>query len=196
MASLPVTHRNRPSRWRSQSRLRPVLLIGGALLVAVMTYGFGRLAAPLAGQPAPGSASGALAAEDTLQQIDQAIGVWSANLARDDADFVSATNLADLYYSRGRLTGNVDDYARATEAVELSLKAYPQASGAQQLRAQLLFATHDFAGALVAARAILAAHPEQLAALATLADAQLELGQYADAARTLATLSTRSLGLR
>ena len=195
MASLPVTHPNRPSRSGSQPRLRPVLLIGGALLIAVLTSAVGRLAAPSsAGQAAPRSAPGTLAAEDALGQIDQAIGVWSANVARDDADFVSATNLADLYYSRARLTGNVDDYARSTEAVELSLKVYPQAAGPQQLRAQLLFATHDFGGALAAAQAVLTAHPGQLAALATVADAQLELGQYADAARTLATLAAESPG--
>ena len=186
MASVPLTHPN-PSRWSPRPRFRPLLLIGAALLLVVTTYAVGRLAAPAATAPTP-------VADDSLAQIDQAIGVWSANLARDDADFVSATNLADLYYSRARLTGNVDDYTRATEAVDLSLKAYPEEAGAQQLRAQLLFATHDFAGALAAARAIVAASPDQLAALATVADAQLELGRYTDAAGTLDLLASQNPG--
>jgi tetratricopeptide (TPR) repeat protein len=192
MASIPLTRPGRPHRRVSPRPFRPLLLLSAALLVVSMTYLLGRFAAPAA--PAIGQSASTQGADDALGQIDQAIGVWSANLARDDADFVSATNLADLYYSRARLTGNVDDYSRASEAVGLSLKAYPEAVGAQQLSAQLLFATHDFQGALVAARAIFAAHPDQLAALATVADAQLELGQYANAARTLATLAVQSPG--
>lgn len=196
MASLPLIQPDRPSRWTSHSRFRPPPLIGGALLVALMTYAVGQFAIPSSASPATLQSAPPLtqAADDALTQIDQAIEVWSANLARDDADFVSSTNLADLYYSRARLTGNIDDYGRATEAVGLSLKAYPDGVGAQQLRAQLLFATHDFVGALAAARTIVAAHPDQLAALATVADAQLELGQYSDAARTLDTLAVRSPG--
>lgn len=193
MASLPLTQPGRPQRRVTPRPSRPLLLLTAALLVTLMTYVVGRVASPAAA-PAIGQSASAQGADDALGQIDQAIGVWSANLARDDADFVSATNLADLYYSRARLTGNVDDYSRASEAVGLSLKAYPEAVGAQQLRAQLLFATHDFQGALASARAIVAAHPDQLAALATTADAQLELGQYPDAAHTLAALAVQSPG--
>jgi tetratricopeptide (TPR) repeat protein len=129
-----------------------------------------------------------------MARLEQAIGVWSANLARDKADFISATNLADLYYGRARLTGNVDDYARAAEAVNRALATYPGGVAAQQLRAQLLFATHDFAGALQAAQTILSSHPNQLAPLATLGDAQLELGRYDEAAQTFALLAKRAPG--
>jgi len=191
----------RPHRWRAPRRS---VILGAALLVVAGSYG----AALLATQHAPARPTTGTqlvqqvpipdgpppAVTQSLALIDHAIGVWAANVARDGQDFVSATNLADLYYSRARLTGNLDDYARAREAVDRALAAYPGGVGAQILRAQLLFATHDFVKALDAAQAIQAANPDQVAALATVGDAQLELGQYDAAARSFAELGKRAPG--
>ena len=197
MSSVPMTHQQ-PARSTLSHRFlrRPWLLALSALVIVAGSYGVAHL-----GTVTPSSAPAASVAAvvplpdgpinpagESTARIDQAIGVWSGNLQRDAEDFVSATNLADLYYSRARLTGNVDDYVRATEAVQRALTTYPAGLAAQQLRAQLLFATHDFAGALSAAQAMYRAHPDQVAALATMGDAQLELGRYDDAARTIATL--------
>jgi tetratricopeptide (TPR) repeat protein len=183
---------------------RASAVIGVAVLVVTASYGIGRLLpAPSARSSAPAGETAATipapdgptgAAHNSLARLEQAMAVWSGNLARDAQDFISATNLADLYYARARLTGNVDDYTRATEAVNRALAAYPEGVAGQQLRAQLLFATHDFAGALQAAQMILRSHPDQLAARATLGDAQLELGRYDEAARTFALLAKRAPG--
>jgi tetratricopeptide (TPR) repeat protein len=184
---------------------RASIVIGVALVVVTASYVFAQLlpapasrssalttSAPTPLVPAPDGPTGV--AGNSMARLEQAIGVWSANLARDKADFISATNLADLYYARARLTGNIDDFARATEAVNRALAVYPAGLGAQQLRGQLLFATHDFAGALHAAQTILRDHPDQLAALATQGDAQLELGRYDEAAQTFALLEKRAPG--
>ena len=197
---MATTSLSRPRRWRAPRRL---VMLGAALLVAAGSYGVGMLVTrpspslPAAPQPAaevpiPGGAPSVVTR--SLDQIDRAVKVWSANIVRDDKDFVSATYLADLYYSRARLTGNIDDYSRAKQAVNLALAAYPGEIGAQILRAQLLFATHDFASALSAAEKIFAANPDQVAALATVGDAQLELGQYDAAARSFNELARRSSG--
>jgi tetratricopeptide (TPR) repeat protein len=197
---MATTSLSRPHRWRAPRRL---VILGAALLVAAGSYGVGLLVTrpsatpntgpqPAALVPIPGGAPAVVT--QSLDQIDRAVKVWSANLARDDKDFVSATYLAELYYSRARLTGNVDDYSRAKEAVTLALAAYPGGIGAQILRAQLLFATHDFANALSAARAIYRANPDQVPALATVGDAQLELGQYDAAARSFDELARRAPG--
>jgi tetratricopeptide (TPR) repeat protein len=191
----------RSDRWRAPRRF---VIVGAAILVVAGSYAAGFLATR------PGSASRTTgtqavqqvpipegpppAVTQSLDQIDHAIKVWAENLARDGQDFVSATNLADLYYGRARLTGNLDDYARAKEAVDRALAAYPSGAGAQLLRAQLLFATHDFVKALDAARAIQVANPDQVAALATVGDAQLELGQYDAAGRSFAELGKRAPG--
>jgi len=191
----------RPHRWRAPRR---TVILGAALLVVAGSYGVGMLATrrapegpttgtqavrqvPIPDGPPP-------AVTQSLEQMDGAISVWAANVARDREDFISATYLADLYYSRARLTGNLDDYSRAKQAVDLALAAYPGGVGAQLLRAQLLFATHDFVKALNSAEAIQAANPDQVAALATVGDAELELGQYDAAARSFAQLAKRAPG--
>jgi tetratricopeptide (TPR) repeat protein len=197
---MATTSLPRPHRWRAPRR---AVILGAALLVAAGSYGVGYLmtrhdvapataAQPAAQVPIPGGPPAIVT--QSLAQIDRAVKVWSANIARDDKDFVSATYLADLYYSRARLTGNLDDYSRAKQAVDLAIAAYPGGVGAQILRAQLLFATHDFANALSSAQAIFAANPDQVAALATVGDAQLELGQYDAAARSFNELARRAPG--
>jgi tetratricopeptide (TPR) repeat protein len=141
--------------------------------------------APLAGDPL--DLGGTTAVTDTTS-LTSAIGVWTANVARDPEDFVSAQNLAVVYYTRGRLTGSADDYARAQEAVDRSLAAYPDDPGARTMRALLQYTLHDFSGALSAAQAIYAADPSALQALATVGDSELELGRYDDATATFAKL--------
>ncbi|HSS35746.1 MAG TPA: hypothetical protein VLR93_05680, partial [Patescibacteria group bacterium] len=142
----------------SRRSFRPLLFVLSAVVIVAGTYGVERLGllrgtapATTTGQPvvaasapAPGAATGsatgvaAVPAPDgpatdpaaTTADLDKAIGVWSGNLRRDPADFISAENLALVYYTRGRLTGNADDYARAQEAVDAGLAAYPDDTGA------------------------------------------------------------------
>ncbi len=151
-------------------------------------------AAPVGVLPATGS--GAITAPDgprtaddpSIVALQKAIGVWGANLGRDPEDFISAQNLALDYYTLGRLTGDVDDYARAQQAVTQGLAAYPTDDGGRTMAALLQYTLHDFAGARAAAQAIYDADPTQLQALATAGDSELELGDYAAAAATFATL--------
>ena len=178
---------------------RPTLLVAIAFLVVAGSYAAATVFRPASapatvagGETIPLPDAAAVSTETSLAQIDSAIGVWSANLARDGADFVSATNLAGMYAARARLTGAVDDYQRADAAVDRALAAYPQGIAAQELHAQLLFATHDFAGARSDAQAIVNANPGELVALATVGDAALELGDYTAAARVFTTLSAKA----
>lgn len=142
---------------------------------------------------APDGPSGAGQAA-TTQDLDRAIGVWTANLQRDPADFISAQNLAVAYYTRGRLTGSADDYGRAQEAVDAGLVVYPDDRAAQTLKALLLYTLHDFDGSIRAAQAIVDADPGQLQALATVGDSLLELGRYDAAAATFTTLAKAQPG--
>jgi len=126
--------------------------------------------------------------------LDKAISVWTANLQRDAEDFVSAQNLALDYYTRGRLTGSIDDYSRAQAAVEQGLHAYPADTAGQTMRALLAYTLHDFQGALAEAQAIYDADHTLLQALATIGDSQLELGDYGSAAATFETLAKAQPG--
>jgi predicted Zn-dependent protease len=116
-----------------------------------------------------------------LERIDDAIATWTANLQRDGADFIAATHLAELYLLRARFTGLAADYERSLRAVDQGLGANPHLVAGRALRAQILFASHDFAAAEAAADALLANQPGLSQALATLGDARLERGDYAGA---------------
>jgi tetratricopeptide (TPR) repeat protein len=130
----------------------------------------------------------------SLDQIDRAIAAWSANLRREPRDFLSATNLASLYHGRGQLTGSINDHDRALQAVGTALEAAPTYAPARALDAAIRYTLHDFAGALAVAAALYAEDRTQLGALATKADAELELGRIDDARRDLGALAAQAAG--
>jgi tetratricopeptide (TPR) repeat protein len=209
---MPGDARRRPSR--------PAIFLAAAVLIAAGTWA-GRTAfqgpSRTVNEPAARAANGAdvgplpsasaplIAPPDSLlgvgsnpltstASLDKAIGVWTANLRDDPEDFVSAQNLALDYYTRGRLTGNIDDYDRARKAIDVSLTVYPNDSGAKTMSALLQYTLHDFGASLSTAQAAYAADPTNLQALATIGDDQLELGQYAAAALTFGRLETAQPG--
>jgi tetratricopeptide (TPR) repeat protein len=181
-------------------RVRPAAVLVAALAVVVGSYAGSTLlgqpathpitavapavdAAPV--EPADGPATATVAG---LAVLDHDIGLWTANVAKNDRDFVSATTLGTLYDARGRLTGDVGDYLRAEHALDRSLAIAPAEMAARILHARLRQTMHDFSAALTETKAILKADPSQMQALATLGDAKLELGDIAGAEAAFATL--------
>ncbi|HET7181415.1 MAG TPA: tetratricopeptide repeat protein [Candidatus Limnocylindrales bacterium] len=178
---------------------RPLAILGASLVLVAASQAVNLLrpaapatparpAAPAAAQPP--TVSGPVTAPEApvtgapadLLTIDHSITAWTANLAANDRDFISAANLGLLYEARARLSGDVSDYGRATEAATRSLAIEPRQLDVQALHARLLFATHDFAGALREAQALDAKAPNQPAVLSIMADATLELGDVDGAA--------------
>jgi tetratricopeptide (TPR) repeat protein len=204
-------------RLRRPRRLRPAgLLVASIAIVAAGQLGAairdpqaatGPAAAPgapvgvaPAGPPpavqGPVSAPGAPLSDApaSLTQIDRSIRRWNANLAANDVDFIAARNLALLYEGRARLSGDITDYTRASEAASRSLSIEPRQLDVQALHARLLLATHDFAGALAEAQRVDASAPDQAAVLAILGDARLELGDVDGAAELYARIETLAPG--
>jgi tetratricopeptide (TPR) repeat protein len=173
-------------------RLRPAVLLAASLGVVVISQlsavirppqALPPRAAPTAA-PVVDSLGGPVGwVTSDLAQIDHSIKVWTANLAANDKDFFSATNLGQLYDARARLTGDIADYSRALEALNRALAIEPSLLAARLLHARELLATHDFGGALAEARAIDAQSPGQPQVLAVIGDASLELGEV-DGAET------------
>ncbi len=120
-------------------------------------------------------------APGSLGQIDHSIAAWTANLAANDRDFLSAMNLAVLYEARARLGGDVTDFVRAKEAANRSLAIEPRQLDVRALHARLLLATHEFRRAQAEAESLDRTAPDQPAILAIMADARLELGDVAGA---------------
>jgi tetratricopeptide (TPR) repeat protein len=189
-------------------RVRPAALLVAALAVAVGSYAGSMLlgrpathpitavappldAAPVEPADGPATASATVA---SLAVLDHDIGLWTANVAKNDRDFVSATTLGSLYDARGRLTGDVGDYLRAEDALDRSLAIAPGEMAAGVLHARLRQTMHDFTAAMVETQAILKDDPTQMQALATLGDAKLELGDIDGAAAAFATLQAKVPG--
>jgi Tfp pilus assembly protein PilF len=180
---------------------RPLAILGASLVLVAASQAMSLLqpatpAAPAApanpaapAAPAP-AINGPLSAPEApvagapadLLAIDHSIAAWTANLAANDRDFISAANLGLLYEARARLSGDVTDYGRATEAANRSLAIEPRQLDVQALHARLLLAGHDFAGALREASILDRAAPDQPAVLSIMADATLELGDVNGAA--------------
>ena len=144
--------------------------------------------------PAPGEGPVHLPSTGSLAQIDHNIGAWTKNLQANSKDFLSATNLAMLYQARARLTADLADHERALGAARTAIAIAPTEPAARALEASILFSLHQFRAAFAAADALWRDDSSQLGALATRADAELELGDLDAAGRDLATLKTRAPG--
>ena len=114
-------------------------------------------------------------------EVARLIPVFEARI-RANTDALDYRFLGGLYLQRARANGDVADYVRSGAALERSLELRPADLETRASLATLRYATHDFAGALALARAILAEEPSALSAIAIVGDAQLELGDYAAAA--------------
>lgn len=177
-------------------RPRAAGILAAAAAIVLATYAVGTLRAPAAptrpakvDPAAPGVAAPLPAPETTvglvpgsIDQIDHGIAVWSANVAKEPRDFFSATTLASLYHERGRLNGDLADQQKALEAAATAERAAPRETAARVIEAAIKFTLHDFEGAYGVAQAVVRDEPGNLGAIATMADAELELGRI-DAAR-------------
>ena len=186
-------------------RPRAAGILAAAVILVGLTYGAAAIrpasVPPSAGGDrrsdpativAPGGSAGL--ASLSLEQIDRSIKAWTANLSAEPRDFLSATTLATLYHGRGQLTGGLDDHERGLQAAQTALEIAPMYAPARALDAAIRYTLHDFSGALGAAEALYRDDPSQLGALATAADAQLELGRIDDARSSYARLSAAAPG--
>ena len=211
MATSPTL---RPRRF--PIRLRPLGILATAVLVAATSVVVSHLGlgahtttpgnaatlpsrAPVVDGGADGTAielpgAGALPPSGSLAIIDHNIGLWTTTLRKNPNDFLSATNLAILYHARARLTADLADHQRALEAARTAMRIAPTQTTAAGLEAAILYSLHDFHGAFAAADALVRANPAELGALATRADASIELGNLPAARADLKTLEAGAPG--
>ena len=199
-------------------RLRPVGILAAAILVAATSAVTGWTglsgqststtsgdAAALPNRAAAGDRSSAAGAVDipgagalppsgSLAILDHNIGLWTKTVQANPSDFLSLTNLAILYHARARLTADLADHQRALEAARSAMKIAPTQTQAADLEAAILYSLHDFKGAFTAADALVRSHPADLGAMATRADASIELGNLAAARADLQALNAAAPG--
>ena len=129
---------------------------------------------------------------------DQDIAFYQKRLLEDPESAADRSRLALLFLARSREAGNFADVQRAESlAIESLHLRESHNSGTFTILASARLASHDFRGALDAARRLVATDPTSPTSRALLGEILLEIGQY-DEARTIFTsleANTRQLSV-
>ena len=141
-------------------------ILSGLSILAVVAVG--AETAPTASTPSP--------AEIGIQKAQEQIAKHP-----DHVPYYSA--LAMAYARRARETSDVGYYAKAEETLQRSFEVEPDSFEALKVRTWLLLGRHEFAKALEAATALNKRVPDDITVYGYLADANAELGNYADAVK-------------
>lgn len=134
------------------------------------------------------SRSGGYAATANREEVERLIRALEDDV-RHGPTADRYTQLGQLYLDRARTTGDLRNYTQAEAAATRAVDLAPGDPDARSLLASVRYSNHDFAGALSLARAVVADDASQLGALATVGDAQLELGTYDEASAVFAALA-------
>ncbi|MEP6688249.1 MAG: tetratricopeptide repeat protein [Gemmatimonadales bacterium] len=135
-------------------------------------------------RPATAAPSGA-----RIRDLD--IEFYRARVVRDPRSARDFTQLAGLYLQRARETADNEDLVRAEETARHSLALRRGRNDAAfGVLASSLMGQHRFAEALEVSEALLTADSTSVAARGLVAEAELELGQYPEAAHEFGRLAT------
>src|SRR4051794_14026663 len=164
------------------------VVIGGGYLVRASSSSSGS-----PGEDGPGQSANALELSSQVDrhELDRLIGVYESE-AKTTPTVTGLAFLSQMYLQRGRLTGDVQTYLQAAAAADRAVSLAPADRTARTLAAGIQYTTHEFAAAEQAARTLVAERPTDAGPLAVLGDAQLELGDYADATTTYDQLAATS----
>lgn len=115
---------------------------------------------------------------------DQSIQFFQAQLARDPDYYLNYNRLASAYVQKARETGDISYYELAEKALKKSLELESQHSEAAAAFSQIggvQFAEHRFLESAACAERATKLEPDDTAGWALAGDAQLEMGNYAEA---------------
>jgi tetratricopeptide (TPR) repeat protein len=122
---------------------------------------------------------------------DLDIEFYRTRVAHDPRSARDFTQLAGLYLQRARETADNEDLVRAEETARHSLGLRRgRNDAAYGVLASSLMGQHRFVEALAVSQGLLAADSTSIAARGLVAEAELELGEYADAGREFGRLAS------
>ena len=160
-------------------KLAAALLAFVAVFLGVRAFDGG--SASLTGQPEVAVREGELPGATTAQRIE---GLQAeVRGAPSDPDAYAQLGLA--YLQQVRETGDPTFYPRAQGTFEQALRLDPENFTATSGLGSLALARHDFRGALALGEQAARINPDVARNYGVIADAQVELGRYGAAARTL-----------
>jgi tetratricopeptide (TPR) repeat protein len=161
--------------------LAPLVVFAALLAVLMAVNSVGSPSLPVASDP--GAPTG-----DAVADFQRAVRADPGN-----AD--AYAGLGEAYLSRARETGDPGYYSRADRSFDAALRRKPADLGALIGAGTLAGLRHDFAEQLRLGRAAAAQVPELARPLTVIADAEIELGRYDDAAQTIQRLVDDKPGL-
>jgi tetratricopeptide (TPR) repeat protein len=162
--------------------LLKLLAVAAVFFVALATFvlaGRGGSSAPTAPNSVDNPA--ALVGAST----DQRIASFQALVRAHPKDSRGYGFLADAYLQKVRETGDASYYTRAGAVLRTALQLNPRDPAALTGASTLALARHDFAAGLHYAEQARQIAPYVVKPLGDIVDAQIELGRYAEAGRTL-----------
>jgi tetratricopeptide (TPR) repeat protein len=116
---------------------------------------------------------------------DQLIASLQATVRANPRSAGEYVLLADAYMQKVRETGDAGYYRRAQGVLGIARRIDPRDPALFTGLGTLALARHDFSAALAYGRRAHALAPDVVRPLGVIADAQIELGRYGDAGRTL-----------
>jgi tetratricopeptide (TPR) repeat protein len=164
------------------ARLLTPLAVFAVLLAVLLAMHRGDALSP-SGPVDPGPPTG-----DAVRDFQRAVRAAPGSAA-------ALAGLGEAYLSRARETGDPGLYSHAGRAFDAALRRDPGALGALVGAGTLAGLRHDFAEQLRLGRRAAAAAPGLARPYTVVADAQIELGRYAAAARTIQRLLDTKPGL-
>jgi cytochrome c-type biogenesis protein CcmH/NrfG len=134
-------------------------------------------------QTAPAGHSGLATAHP--RTTDEQVAALQAAVRSHPQDADEYVLLADAYMQKVRETGDAAYYTRAEGVLARARRLAPRNSAVYTGLGTLALARHDFRAGLAYGRRAQALAPDLVRPLGVVVDAQVELGRYHDAARTL-----------
>jgi len=122
-------------------------------------------------------------AESGLSPAEQRIAQARTAIEKNPVRYSAHAQLAMALAQRARETADTAFYGQAEQAVAQSLKLSPGNLEARKASIWILLGKHEFAQALQAAQALNKIIPDDVQVYGYLADAHIELGNYAEAER-------------
>ena len=126
---------------------------------------------------------------------DRAVAVAEEHVAESRNRPDGYVELATAFMRKSRESGDPGYYARAQAALDHALALDRDDYGALRVQAWVLLGRHDFRGALAAAERARGVEPDDWWNYATIADAEIELGNYDHAVDTAQRMADLRPGL-
>ena len=131
-------------------------------------------------------------AKSMLIPTSRSIEMFEERIQRNAKDYRSYVVLGRLYMRQAKENDDFEGYVRAEKAFNTSLDIKPNETSTMAYLAEALMAQHRFKEAEQVASTVVAANPYATLSLATLGDANMQLGNYNAAEKAYLELLTKS----